>query len=431
MTQQTDEVIAVVGLGYVGLPLAHAFARVFANVIGFDIASNRIAELRRSYDRTGELTADDLHGCTIAYTGDVADLECATVYVVTVPTPIDANRKPDLAPILAACETVGSVMRSGSVVVFESTVYPGLTENICVPRLEQVSGLTWQRDFSVGYSPERINPGDRTHTIAKVTKVVAGDTPETLDRLCAIYDPIIEAGLFRASSIAVAEAAKVIENTQRDVNIALMNELAMICDRLQLRTADVLAAARTKWNFLPFSPGLVGGHCIGVDPYYLTARAEQVGYQPHVILSGRRVNDGMGAYVADRLVQMVLNICGYGRPPRVGVLGVTFKEDVPDIRNSRVPDILRRLDDYGVQCIVHDAHADPAETAAAYGIGLQPDIAAMRDLDALVLAVPHRSYLEMRPERFVAMLGNHGVFFDVKSAIDPTGFPDEVTYWSL
>ena len=428
---QTEEFIAVVGLGYVGLPLANAFARKFPRVIGFDTSQVRIAELQRLYDRTGELSADDLRHSSIQLTSNIAELRQATVFIVTVPTPIDSSRRPDLTPILTACDTVGSMLQNGAVVVFESTVYPGLTETICVPQLERASGLVWRRDFAVGYSPERINPGDREHTVEKITKVVAGDSPETLERLCEIYGQIISAGLFKATSIAVAEAAKVIENTQRDVNIALMNELAMIFDRLGLRTADVLAAAQSKWNFLPFTPGLVGGHCIGVDPYYLTARAEQVGYQPHIILSGRRVNDGMGAFIADRLIQATLRTCGYGRRPRVGVLGVTFKENVPDIRNSRVPDIITRLKDYDADVLVHDPCADHAETKAAYGLDLIGDIEQFVDLDALVLAVPHAAYLQWLPSVFARMLDNGGVFVDVKSAVDPGSLPDGIYYWSL
>ncbi|MEZ5669162.1 MAG: nucleotide sugar dehydrogenase [Alphaproteobacteria bacterium] len=427
----SDEIIAVIGLGYVGLPLAHAFGGAFANVIGYDIAPSRIDELNRGYDRTGEVGAEALRASTVRFTQDAAALAEATAFVVTVPTPIDDSRRPDLRPILSACDAVGKAMRPGAVVAFESTVYPGLTETVCVPRLEQASGMRWRSDFAVGYSPERINPGDREHTVTRIVKVVAGDSPQTLDRLCAIYGPAIPAGLHRAPSIAVAEAAKVIENTQRDLNIALMNELAMICDRLGLRTADVLAAARTKWNFLPFTPGLVGGHCIGVDPYYLTARAEQVGYQPHVILSGRRVNDGMGAYVADRVLQLVLQTCGYGRAPRVGVLGVTFKENVSDIRNSRVPDIVARLRAYGAECLVHDPHADAAETAAEYGIALTPDLADLHGLDALVLAVAHREYLALGAGRLGAILGGRGVLVDIKSALEPDAVGDGVAYWSL
>lgn len=428
--QQPAEIIAVVGLGYVGLPLAHAFGKAFPSVIGFDVNPHRIDELRRAHDRTGELNADALGECTVRFTCAAADLRSASVFVVTVPTPIDESHNPDLTPILGACDTVGAAMRSGAAVVFESTFYPGLTESVCVPRLESRSGLVWKKDFAVGYSPERINPGDREHRIDSIVKVVAGDGPETLDRLTALYARIVSAGIHRAPSIAVAEAAKVIENTQRDVNIALMNELAIIFDRLGLRTADVLAAAATKWNFMRFTPGLVGGHCIGVDPYYLTARAEQVGYQPHVILSGRRVNDGMGGYVADRLVQLVLSTCGYGRAPRVGILGVTFKEDVPDIRNSRVPDIVSRLHEYGAVSLIHDPLADRAETEAEYGIALT-DLTAFTDLDALVLAVPHRAYLEADIGGLMEMLRPSAVLVDVKSVLDPGAVRDGVAYWSL
>jgi UDP-N-acetyl-D-glucosamine/UDP-N-acetyl-D-galactosamine dehydrogenase len=430
---QPEQAIAVIGLGYVGLPLVHAFGKAFPRVIGFDISAARIAELRRGHDKTGEVSAEELRASSVLFTSDPAELRAATALVVTVPTPIDANRRPDLRPVLSACDTVGAAMAgtAGRLVVFESTVYPGLTESICVPRLEAASGLRWPDGFSVGYSPERINPGDREHRLERITKVVSGDTPQTLDRVAALYAPIIQAGVHRAPSIAVAEAAKVIENTQRDLNIALMNELSMIFDRLGLRTADVLAAARTKWNFMPFTPGLVGGHCIGVDPYYLTARAEQVGYQPHVILSGRRVNDGMGAYVADRLVQLMLRDCGFGRTPQVGVLGITFKENVPDIRNSRVPDIIARLAVYGVACRVHDPLADRVETEAEYGITLVEDLDELRDLDALVLAVPHADYLSRPLEQWTDRLRDTAVLVDVKSVLDCAAVRAGITYWSL
>jgi UDP-N-acetyl-D-galactosamine dehydrogenase len=427
-----EQAVAVIGLGYVGLPLAHAFGKAYPRVIGFDIQRSRIEELRRGHDRTGEVTADELAHSGVLFTDDPAALREATAFGVTVPTPIDTARRPDLRPVLAACDTVGAAMTGtqGRLVVFESTVYPGLTETICVPRLEAASGLSWPGGFAVGYSPERINPGDREHRLERIVKVVSGDRPETLDRVAALYAPIIAAGIHRAPSIAVAEAAKVIENTQRDLNIALMNELAMIFDRLGLRTADVLEAAATKWNFLRFTPGLVGGHCIGVDPYYLTARAEQVGYQPHVILSGRRVNDGMGAYIADRLVQLLLKGGGFGRTPRVGVLGVTFKENVPDIRNSRVPDIITRLADYGIEAQVHDPLADPDETRAEYGLSLV-DLSALDALDALVLAVPHAQYLAEPGDAWARRLRRPGVLIDVKSVLNPAEMPEGITYWSL
>ena len=433
MNHPEEETIAVIGLGYVGLPLVHAFGKAFSRVIGFDISAERIGELERSHDKTGEVSAEELRASTVRFTSDPVDLRAATTLVVTVPTPIDAGRRPDLRPVLAACDTVGTAIvgTTGRLVVFESTVYPGLTETVCVPRLQDASGLCWRRDFSVGYSPERINPGDREHRLDRIVKVISGDAPDTLERVAALYAPIVAVGLHRAPSIAVAEAAKVIENTQRDLNIALMNELSMIFDRLGLRTADVLAAAQTKWNFMPFKPGLVGGHCIGVDPYYLTARAEQVGYQPRVILSGRRVNDGMGAYIADRLVQLMLKSCGFGRTPRVGVLGITFKENVPDIRNSRVPDIVGRLADYGVECQVHDPFADHGETRQEYGIALSADLAELADLDALVLAVPHAVYLRRPATDWMARLRNPAVLVDVKSVLDPAAVGPGVTYWSL
>ncbi|MGF1624502.1 MAG: nucleotide sugar dehydrogenase [Alphaproteobacteria bacterium] len=428
-----EHTIAVIGLGYVGLPLAHAFGMAYPRVVGFDISAERIASLKQAHDKTGEVSAAELRASTVSFTCDPADLRSATALVVTVPTPIDAGRRPDLRPVIAACDTVGAAIAdsSGRLVVFESTVYPGLTETICVPRLEAASGLRWPHDFAVGYSPERINPGDREHRLERITKIVSGDRPETLDRVAALYAPIISAGLHRAPSIAVAEAAKVIENTQRDLNIALMNELAMIFDRLGLRTADVLAAAQTKWNFMPFKPGLVGGHCIGVDPYYLTARAEQVGYQPHVILSGRRVNDGMGAFIADRVVQLMLKGCGFGRQPVVGVLGITFKENVPDIRNSRVPDIVGRFADYGVSCQVHDPCADPGETRDEYGIALHTELDDLSGLDGLVLAVPHAAYLELPAAFWNGRLRETAVLADVKSVLDPGLLRPGITYWSL
>jgi UDP-N-acetyl-D-glucosamine/UDP-N-acetyl-D-galactosamine dehydrogenase len=424
------ERIAVVGLGYVGLPVALAFSRQFEHTIGFDVNVAKVAELRRGIDRSGEIDAATLAARNVTFTDDPEMLRDATFIVVAVPTPIDRNRRPDLAALRSASDLIGRVMRPGTVVVFESTVYPGVTEDVCGPILEQVSGLTRGRDFTLGYSPERINPGDTEHTLERIVKVVAGEDEATLERVASVYAAIVDAGVHRAPSIRVAEAAKVIENTQRDLNIALMNELALIFDRLDIRTSDVLAAAGTKWNFLPFRPGLVGGHCIGVDPYYLTSKAEEVGYHPQVILAGRRINDGMGAYVAQKLVKLLAPRGVALRDVRVGVLGLTFKENVTDLRNSRVPDIVAELTSFGVTALVHDPIADADEARREYGIELQP-WEALADLDAVVLAVAHRSY----PARVLAdvtrLLRADGVVIDVKAALDPAALPMGLEYWSL
>jgi len=425
-----NERIAVIGLGYVGLPVAIALAKKFPETVGFDVNPDRIRALREGVDATGEVEAEELAESTIRFTHDPEDLKSATFFVVAVPTPVDANRRPDLEPLRRASETVGAALRKGSVVVYESTVYPGVTEEVCGPILERASGLKRGVDFKLGYSPERINPGDREHTLERVTKVVSGEDEATLERVAAVYGAIVPAGVHRAPSIRAAEAAKVIENAQRDLNIAFMNELAMIFDRLGLRTKDVLDAARTKWNFLPFSPGLVGGHCIGVDPYYLTYKAEEVGYHPQVILAGRRINDGMGAYVAQRAVKLLASQGEFVKGARVGVLGLTFKENVPDLRNSRVVDILRELESFGIDALVHDPHADPAEARKEFGVELS-ELSAFRDLHALVLAVPHASYVEMGASALGAMLRGGGIFMDVKSAFEPASIPSNLRYWSL
>ena len=424
------EKIGVIGLGYVGLPVAMGFARRFPGTVGFDINPRRIHALRQGHDTTGEVTSQDLQGVDLHLTDAPGDLVGCTFLVVTVPTPIDENRQPDLGPLIRACETVGRVLAEGAVVVFESTVYPGVTEEICGPVLARFSGLRQGVDFKLGYSPERINPGDREHTLERIIKVVAGEDERTLERVAAAYGAIVEVGVHRAPSIQVAEAAKVIENTQRDLNIALMNELALIFDRLGIRTQDVLEAAGTKWNFLPFRPGLVGGHCIGVDPYYLTAKAKAVGYYPQVILAGRRINDGMGAYVAQRLVKLLIEQDRPVKRGRVGVLGITFKEDVPDLRNSRVPDILQELRQFGIEPLVHDPLADPAEAREAYGLELT-DLEAFTHLDGLILAVPHRAYLEQGPEGLCQYLVDGGVLVDVKSVLAPQELPENLRHWSL
>ncbi len=425
-----NERIAVVGLGYVGLPVALAFARHFADTLGFDVSPKKVDELRAGIDRTGEVSRDVLEASSLTFTTDPQALADVTLFVVAVPTPIDRNRKPDLSYLAHASELIGAVLRPGAVVVYESTVYPGVTEEVCGPILERVSGLVRGRDFTLGYSPERINPGDSEHTLERIVKVVAGEDAATLERIAGAYEVIIDAGVHRAPSIKVAEAAKVIENTQRDLNIALMNELALIFDRLDIRTSDVLAAAGTKWNFLPFRPGLVGGHCIGVDPYYLTSKAEEVGYHPQVILSGRRINDGMGAYIAQKLVKLLAPRGVALRDARVGVLGVTFKENVNDLRNSRVPDIVYELEAFGVNTLLHDPIVDPDEVRAEYGLELRP-WEALVDLDAIVLAVAHRAYPERVEADLPRLLRPDGVVIDVKAALDPAMLGTKMHYWSL
>jgi UDP-N-acetyl-D-galactosamine dehydrogenase len=421
---------AVVGLGYVGLPVVLALAKKFGPVYGFDISTSRVEELKQGHDRTGEVSRDELLSSSVKLTSDVNALTGVSFFIVTVPTPIDASKRPDLTPIVNACELIGLVLKPGAIVVFESTVYPGLTRRICRPLLAKTSGLEAGRDFKLGYSPERINPGDTKHRFESIMKVVAGEDEESLDRVAAVYSAIVTAGVHRAPSLEVAEAAKVIENTQRDLNIALMNELSLIFERLGIATADVLAAAGTKWNFLPFTPGLVGGHCIGVDPYYLTARAEELGYLPQVILSGRRINDAMGNHVAQRVVKMLIAAERPVRGARVGILGLTFKEDVPDLRNSRVPDIVAELKTFGIEPMVHDPLADKAQAQHEYGIGLVP-VEQFTRLDALIYAVPHR-VLKERGERLVPdMMSERGVIFDVKSALDRAKLPSPLLYSAL
>jgi UDP-N-acetyl-D-galactosamine dehydrogenase len=424
------EQIAVVGLGYVGLPVALAFARKFPNTVGFDVRADKLDELRRGYDRNKEQSDDVLRATSLKLTNRESDLRGSTFFVVAVPTPVDRNNVPDLAPLGRATQTVGRVLSRGSVVVYESTVYPGVTEEVCGPILEQVSGMRRGLDFTLGYSPERINPGDKQHTLEKITKVVSGEDMATLDRVAAAYAAIIDAGIHRAHSIKVAEAAKVIENTQRDLNIALMNELAIIFDRIGIRTADVLAAAATKWNFLNFRPGLVGGHCIGVDPYYLTMKAQQLGYQPEVILAGRRINNSMGLHLAQRVVKLLIDGDMTVKYARVGVLGLTFKENCNDVRNSKVPDIVRELRQFGIEPMVHDPLADPVEARQEYGLSLVP-IDEMVGLDALILAVSHEWYLGQGQARLMAMLHDGGVLVDVKSVLDPSRIDRAIRYWSL
>jgi UDP-N-acetyl-D-galactosamine dehydrogenase len=421
---------AVIGLGYVGLPVALALAKKFEPVIGFDISARRVAELRDGNDLTGEVGQAELRQNRLRLTNDADSLNDASFFLVTVPTPIDAERRPDLSPIEGACALIGPRLKPGSVVVFESTVYPGLTRDICGPLLAKASGLKQGVDFKLGYSPERINPGDREHRLETITKIVAGEDEETLERVAAVYGQIVKAGIHRAPSIEVAEAAKVIENTQRDLNIALMNELAIIFDRLGIPTRDVLAAAGTKWNFLPFTPGLVGGHCIGVDPYYLTARAEAVGYYPQVILSGRRINDGMGGFIARRLVKLLIEANRPVKGAKIGILGITFKENVPDLRNSRVPDIVAELREYGIEPLITDPLADPAGVQHEYALTLVP-FEQLSELDGLILAVPHRAYGGAGWEKVFAPLALGGIFIDVKSVVSRDIVPPGIGYWSL
>ena len=424
------ERIAVVGLGYVGLPVALAFARKFPGTIGYDIDEGRVEELRSGHDRTHEVEDDDLIGVPIQYTAALEDIEDATFIVITVPTPIDANRQPDLTPVIAATRSIAKVVKAGDCVVYESTVYPGVTEEVCGPIIEEITGLRCGVDFTLGYSPERINPGDKVHTLERIVKVVSGQDAATLDRVANVYGAIIDAGIHRAQSIKVAEAAKVIENTQRDLNIALMNELALIFDRMDIRTQDVLDAAGTKWNFLKFTPGLVGGHCIGVDPYYLTAKAQMLGYHPQVILAGRRINDGMGAYIAQRLVKMLISSDRRVKGARIGILGLTFKENVPDLRNSRVPDVVAELREVGIEPLVHDPRADGAEAHHEYGLTLS-DWNELTELDGVILAVPHVEYLTRSTEELLSIVSAGGAVVDVKSMLDPADVPSEYNYWSL
>ncbi len=423
------ECIAVLGLGYVGLPVALAFAEKYPGTVGYDVSPERIEALRTGNDWTDETSAEELARSSILFSADEADLKGKSLYVVCVPTPIDRERRPDLRPLISASQTVGRAIGPGAVVVFESTVYPGATEEVCGPIIERVSGLKRGVDFKLGYSPERINPGDREHTLQTITKVVAAEDEESTRRVAAAYCAIVTAGVHVAPTIEVAEAAKVIENTQRDLNIALMNELAVIFERLGICTMDVLDAAQTKWNFLRFTPGLVGGHCIGVDPYYLTAKAEAEGYRPEVILSGRRINDSMGAFIAGKLVRMMSGAEEPLSRLKVGILGLTFKENVRDLRNSRVPDILAELRQFGIEALVHDPLADPVQAHHEYGVELR-EIEHFRDLHGLVFAVPHRELLA-HPRALYGMLRPGGALVDVKSALTRGEVPASIAYWSL
>ncbi|MFN3661810.1 Vi polysaccharide biosynthesis UDP-N-acetylglucosamine C-6 dehydrogenase TviB [Yoonia sp.] len=412
-----NQKIAVIGLGYVGLPLAVEFGKI-RPVIGFDINAARIDALRNGHDSTLEVPANELRGAAhLSFTTDPGDLAAANIYIVTVPTPIDAHKRPDLTPLIKASETLGKVLKRGDIVIYESTVYPGATEEDCVPVLEHVSGLKFNTDFFAGYSPERINPGDKTHRLPDIRKVTSGSTPDIADKVDQLYASIITAGTYKAESIRVAEAAKVIENTQRDLNIALVNELAIIFNKMGIDTEAVLKAAGTKWNFLPFRPGLVGGHCIGVDPYYLTHKAEEIGYHPQVILAGRRINDGMGAYVAGQLVKAMLKRRIHVDGSKVLVLGMTFKENCPDLRNTRVVDVVRELQDYGLQVDVHDPWANADEARHEYGLTLvsQPQDGRY---DGIVLAVAHDQFRAMGAEVMRGFGKADHVLYDLKNVLD-------------
>jgi UDP-N-acetyl-D-galactosamine dehydrogenase len=421
--------IAVIGLGYVGLPVAVGFAERFPGTLGFDIDTRRVASLAGGEDRTGEVEAARLKSCGLTVTCELSKLKGCDVFIVCVPTPIHKDRRPNLEPLRSASESVGQMMKKGALVIYESTVYPGVTEEYCGPILARLSGLKQGQDFKLGYSPERINPGDKEHSFERILKVVAGEDDITADRVAELYGAVVTAGIHRAPSIKVAEAAKALENTQRDLNIALMNEMAIICDAMNIRTHDVLEAAGTKWNFLKFSPGLVGGHCIGVDPYYLTSKAQELGYNPQVILAGRRINDSMGNIIARRVVRFLSSGTRPIHETRVGVLGLTFKENVPDIRNSRVPDILTELRTFGIKPLAHDPLAQPKDVAHEYGLEMDR-MTQFKDLDALILTVPHRQYLE-KPGKIMSMLRDDGIMIDIKSAIDPKTVPGNLRYWSL
>jgi UDP-N-acetyl-D-galactosamine dehydrogenase len=430
MNSDNNYRIAVLGLGYVGLPVALALAEKFSGVVGFDINRERINNLMLGIDSTKEVERDKLIQTSLHFTDDLQSLRDRNFFIVCVPTPVDENHQPNLTPLIKASQTIGKVIQPGAVVVYESTVYPGVTEEICGPAIAQVSGLQQGVDFKLGYSPERINPGDKLHTLDKITKVVAGEDPDTLKLVTAVYSQIITAGVHNAPSIKVAEMAKVIENTQRDLNIAFMNELALICDRMGIRTHDVIQAARTKWNFLPFTPGLVGGHCIGVDPYYLTTKAEALGYHPQVILAGRRINDNMGRYIAQRLIKLLAQTKISIQNSRIGILGLTFKENVPDLRNSRIPDIVKELGEFGINPLVHDPLADLQEARREYGVELVT-WKELSNLDGLILGVNHQFYLDLSPKDLIGCLKENGVLVDVKSVLDPADIPDRIIYWSL
>jgi UDP-N-acetyl-D-galactosamine dehydrogenase len=423
-----EATLAVIGLGYVGLPIALEFAKQL-KVIGFDINAGRVAQMKQGIDPSGELEKEAFDGCDITFTDSLDVLRQAQFYIVAVPTPIDEHAMPDLKPLLGASSSVGKVIKKGDYVVFESTVYPGCTEEDCIPVIERLSGLKFPNDFKVGYSPERINPGDKEHTLRRIVKVVSGNDQEALDTIAKVYELVVDAGVHRASSIRVAEAAKIIENTQRDVNIALMNELSMIFDRMSINTYEVLEAAGTKWNFLKFSPGLVGGHCIGVDPYYLTYKAKELGYDAKVILSGRTTNDNMGAYIARKTVQMMIKKGKDVAKSRVLVMGATFKENVEDIRNSKVADVIQELKNFSVNVDIIDPHADSNELHHEYGFRLTPNDDVRKDYDAVIVAVSHQPYAEKDEAYFQSITSDNAVLVDIKGLY--RGKMKDLQYWSL
>lgn len=432
---QRKKKIAVIGLGYVGMPLAVAFAK-HAEVIGFDINVDKIEQYRRGKDTTNEVGDEALSSTSVLFTANEDDLSRANFFIIAVPTPINQDKTPDLTPVIRASEIVGRHLSKDAIVVYESTVYPGVTEDVCIPVLEGVSGLACGKDFFIGYSPERINPGDKLHRLENITKIVSGMDDGTLEEIANIYSLIIEAGVHKAPSIKVAEAAKVVENSQRDINIAFMNELAIVFDRMQISTADVLAAMQTKWNALPFRPGLVGGHCIGVDPYYFVYQAEKLGYHSTVIASGRKINDGMGTFVADAAIRQMVLADKQVRQARVGILGLTFKENCPDIRNTKVIDIVHRMKEYGIEPLLHDPYADPEEAESLYHVKLS-SWAALSDLDCLILAVAHDKYIELRSDKLLSLFSaeispSERIFLDVKSAFfSLRGDSHSCRYWSL
>ncbi len=420
--------ISVIGLGYVGLPLALLFAKKFS-VIGFDINEQRIELMKQGIDPSRELEPEAFHGADITFTANPTDLQGAHFHVVAVPTPIDEHKNPDLRPVLSASRTVGKALKKGDYVVFESTVYPGCTEEDCLPILEELSKLQLGADFKIGYSPERINPGDKEHTVEKILKVVSGSDAEALEEIAKIYGTVIEAGVYKAASIKVAEAAKVIENTQRDLNISLMNELSIIFDRMGIDTKEVLEAAGTKWNFLKFSPGLVGGHCIGVDPYYLVHKSKEIGYDPQVILSGRRINDGMPAFIAKRLVQMLIQLGKNPRQAKVLVMGITFKENVADIRNSKVADLVRELMDFSIHVHITDPHASPNEVAHEYKLPLMDSISD--NYDAVIVAVNHNDYKALTLDYFKSLMNGAPILLDLKGLYEKPNEQNGLIYWRL
>lgn len=422
--------IAVVGLGYVGLPLAISFSKEF-EVLGLDINSKRIKELDRYYDINNEVLSEDLKGFNIRYSTDFSLLTDYKFIIVTVPTPVDANKRPDTTFLESASKYIGKYLQEGSIVVYESTVYPGLTEEFCVPLLEKYSGLKWSIDFNIGYSPERINPGDKVHTIDNVIKIVSGDNDKTLDIVKFVYSKIVKAGVYCASSIKTAEMAKVIENTQRDINIALMNEIALICQKMNISTKDVLEAAGTKWNFLSFSPGLVGGHCIGVDPYYLTFKCEELNYHPQMILSGRRINDSIGKYIAETTIKKLISNEKLVKSANVLVMGVTFKENIKDIRNSKVLDIVQELKDYRINVFLNDSMAEPENVKKEFNLDLV-NLKNIKNMDCIILAVQHNDYANLSVDFLRSLCNENPVFIDVKSIMNKSELEEKgFTYWSL